>query len=79
MRKALRTSILLLALSGSAYAGIIPVDTPAPPPAPATYGGDIPNDVAGNIPGDSPQNEQTAVDIITETALALLQNVLNVF
>lgn len=71
MRKALRTSILLLALSGSAYAGNMPNGSPAPPPAPAMYGGDMPN--------GSPQDEQTAVDAITEAALALLQNVLTVF
>jgi hypothetical protein len=78
MRKALRTSILILALSGSAYAGEMPCGAPTPPTAPA-YGGDMPNDVAGNIPNGSPQDEQTAVDIITETALILLQNVLTVF
>ena len=78
MRKALRTSILLFALCGSAYAGNIPNDAPVPPPAPA-YRGDMPNGVAGNIPGDSPQGEQKAVDVITEAALAILQNVLTVF
>lgn len=77
MRKALRTSILILALCGSTYAGNMPTDTPAPPTAPAY--GDIPNGVAGNIPNSSPQDEQTAVDVITEAALSLIQSVLNVF
>jgi hypothetical protein len=88
MRKAITTSILILALSGLAYAGDIPNTTPVPPTAPGNipcdvpalaYGGNIPNNVAGNVPNDLPQGGQTAVDIITETALVLLQNVLNVF
>ena len=79
MRKALRISILLFALCGSAYAGDIPCGTPEPPPAPATYRGDVPNTLAGDIPNNSPQDEQTAVDVITEATLALLQNVLTVF
>jgi hypothetical protein len=54
MRKVLTISILVLALSGSAYAGDIPNDAPAPPTATAsvtqaTTEGDIPNDVAESL------------------------------
>src|SRR5947209_1118654 len=57
MRKTLRASVLLLALSGSAYAGEIPCDNPTPPQQPTTTSvtqepttdGNIPNDVAGSM------------------------------
>ena len=63
MRKALTISILVLALSGSAYAGNIPNDAPAPPPATAsvtqapTTEGNIPNDVAESL-------TQIALDVL---------------
>lgn len=72
MRKLLTTSILLLALSGSAYAGNIPNDTPVPPPAPA-----ISSEVEAT--SNEAQDNQTAIDVITEAALSMLQNLLNAF
>jgi len=71
MRKALRTSILLLALSAPAYAGNIPCDTPAPPSAPANNTAEP----TGGEPLDAQATEITATDI----ALSLLQSVLSVF
>lgn len=70
MRKTLRASILLLALSGLAYAGNIPNDSPTPP-----------QQLAGNIPNDNPTPPQSAGSIpcdspTTEVAANLLQTVL---
>jgi hypothetical protein len=78
MRKVLTTSILLLALCGSAYAGDMPNTSPTQPSGLA-YGGEMPNDVAGNIPNDSPQDGLAPVNIIAESALAVLQSVLAAF
>lgn|GEM_PF-2861258 len=75
MRKLLTTSILLLALCGSAYAGEMPNDSPTPPSGHAD-GGNIPNMV--NAPNDSSQDGQ-ALGVLTESALAVLQSVLAVF
>ncbi len=72
MRKALRTSILILALSGSAYAGNIPGDVPAPPPAPATAS--VMTEPVGE-PADAQATEVTLIEI----ALGLLQSALSVF
>ena len=63
MRKALTISTLILTLSGVAYAGNIPCDSPAPSPATTsvtqapTTEGDIPNDVAESL-------TQAALDVL---------------
>lgn len=73
MRKTLSASILLLALSASAYAGNIPNDSPT---TTQQLAGNIPNDnptttqSAGNIPTDSPTTE-VAVNLL-QTVLAIL-------
>ena len=72
MRKALRTSILILALSGSAYAGDIPCDSPAPPTAPATAS--VTAEPTGGEPVDAQATETTVADI----ALSVLQSALSV-
>lgn len=72
MRKTLRASLLLLVLSCSAHAGVIPNDrTPPPPPPPP------PTEPAeGVIPNDSGDGEgETA----TEITLSLLQSLLALF
>jgi hypothetical protein len=93
MRKALRTSILILALCGSAYAGDIPYGSPTPP----TAAGIMPNGVAGNIPVDAPAPPSPVTGGVTaepvrgpaeaheaevamiRIALSLLQSALTVF
>jgi hypothetical protein len=67
MRKTLSTSILLLALSGSAYAGNIPTDSPTPPQtATATT----------TETGSDPLNAQPSEPTTTDVAVNLLQTVL---
>ena len=74
MRKTLGICLLVLLLTGSANAGLIPNESPAPPPTqPATAaqeptGGDIQNGqpaLNGEIPNEAP-------DSMTQTALDLL-------
>jgi hypothetical protein len=69
MRKTLGVCLLSLLLTGSAVAGEIPNDTPAPPPPPQQNsavqyptGGATPS---GEMPNDAP-------DIVTQTVLDLL-------
>jgi hypothetical protein len=70
MRKTLGVCLLVLLLTGSASAGIMGNDTPAPPPQPAsavqepTSAADEPT-TDGIIPND-------AADSLTQTALDLL-------
>jgi hypothetical protein len=68
--KALRASILVLALSVCAYAGDMP--TCLTGNMPAGVAGNMANDVAGNMEND-------AADPITEIALNLVQSVLSLF
>lgn len=64
MRKTLGVSLLVLLLTGSASAGIMQNDAPAPPPSqPATAVQDLTLD--GIIQNDTP-------DSLTQTALDLL-------
>jgi hypothetical protein len=71
MRKTLRASILLLALSCTTYAGIIPNDSPASPqPAPTPM-------TVETI--SEPANDQAAEPTVAEIALTLLQTVLAIF
>ena len=72
MRKALRTSILVLALSGVAYAGNIPNDSPTPPTAPATAS--VTAEPTSGEPVDAQATETTVADI----ALSVLQSALSV-
>src|ERR1043165_10099777 len=65
MRKTLSASILLLVLSGSAYAGNIPCDNPTPPQtATATTTTET---------GSAPLNAQPSEPTTTEGAVNLLQ------
>ena len=66
LRKLAATLILMLLFNAAALGGII--DTPAPPPAPAST--TIPGDI--HIPG-------APSDSATVAALNLLQNLLSVF
>jgi hypothetical protein len=72
MRKALTTSILLLALCGSAYAGNMPTDTPTPPQLPATAN-------VTTEPTGEPTDVQATEVSMTEIGLSILQSVLSVF
>ena len=75
MRKTLGVCLLVLLLTGSASAGIMPNDAPAPPPPQPTTnavqeptGGEMPNGeptVAGEIPN-------FGTDSLTQAALDLL-------
>jgi hypothetical protein len=71
MRKTLGICLLVLLLTGSANAGVIPNDTPAPPPSPQTSAVQEPTSASdeptsdGVIPND-------AADSLTQTALDLL-------
>ena len=54
MRRTLGLCLLVLLLTGSAVAGEMPNDRPAPPPQPTnavqeTTDGEIPNDTAGSL------------------------------
>ena len=72
MRKTLRASILLLALSCSAYAGNIPNDRPTPPqPATAT---EITTETAETV--SAPADIEATEPIAAEIAFTLLQTVL---
>jgi hypothetical protein len=70
MRKTLGVCLLVLLLTSSASAGIMPNDTPAPPPQPASAVQE-PKDAVqdptanGIMPNDAP-------DSLTQTALDLL-------
>jgi hypothetical protein len=67
MRKALRASVLLLALTGSVYAGEIPT-----PPAPQP-----PNTVTGQTTDGEMQTPREAEsELVTETLRALLESLL---
>jgi hypothetical protein len=81
MRKALRISVLIMALAFSVNAGVMQngaVDTPPPPPAAA---GDMQNGVASagviqnGVISTSPSDESTATDAF----LTLLQSFLALF
>jgi hypothetical protein len=63
MRKTLGVSLLVLLLSGSVSAGIMPNDIPAPPPPTQTSATQEPT--GGEIPNE-------ATDSLTQTALDLL-------
>jgi hypothetical protein len=70
MRKSLRVSILVLALSGAAYAGDIPNDSPAPPTAPATAS------TTTEPTGGEPVDAQAAQITAAEIAVGVLQSVM---
>jgi hypothetical protein len=72
MRKTLTTSILLLALCGSAYAGDIPNMPPTPPQSPATAN-------VTTEPTGEPSDVQATEVSMTEIGLSILQSVLSVF
>jgi hypothetical protein len=81
MRKALRISVLIMALAFSVNAGEIQngvVSTPPPPPAMA---GEIQNGVAsaGDIQNGVISTSLPAESTATEVLLALLQNLLALF
>lgn len=74
--KALRASLLVLALSVCAYADGNMDNGKAGAPPPPSAAGDIPNGVAGNMDnGASATTEPT----VTEAILSLLQSVLSAF
>jgi hypothetical protein len=75
MRKFIRASVLVLALTFPAFAGDIPYGvTSAPPPAPIAECGDIPNGATGYIPngvtGEIPFGE-TSEPTFLEVLLSL--------
>lgn len=76
MRKVIRASLLVLALSGPAYAGYIPNNgpvSPAPQPTPITS-----SPTQGTTDGHIP-NDQPAESTVADAVLSLLQSVLSLF
>lgn len=76
MRKVIRASLLVLALSYSAYAGHIPnngteVPAPHPTPTPITTTQDT---AEGHIPNNEP-----AESTVTQAVLSLVQSLLSLF
>ncbi len=72
MRKIIRASLLVLALSCPAYAGHIPNNTPDTPQATPTASSTTQETADGHIP-----NNQPAESIVTDALLSLLQSVLS--
>jgi len=81
MRKIIRTSLLILVLSCSAYAGDIPNNvtgnTPPPPPTSQTEP-PASTTTQETADGDIPNNQPTE-STATEVMLSLLQSVLSLF
>jgi len=79
MRKIIRASLLVLALSCPAYAGHIPNNSPGTPePQPTPTAQNTTQESAdGNMP--TPLTEENSATTITEAMLYLLQNVLSLF
>ncbi len=78
MRKVIGASLLVLALSCSAYAGYIPNDrsTPEPQPTPTTQS-TTQETADGYIPND--ETAESTAKTVTEVVLGLLQSVLPLF
>ncbi len=70
MRKTLGVFLLVLLLTGSAFAGEIPNGSPAPPPSQATNAVQEPTDAAQDTTGGEIPNGVT--DTLTQTVLDLL-------
>lgn len=68
--KALRALMLVLALTGYAYAGEMPNLPPATPPD---------SSAVGNMPNLPPEGVVSASSTVTEAILSLLQSVLSAF
>jgi hypothetical protein len=66
MRKTLGVSLLVLLLTGSANAGIMPNDASTPPPPPSQPA------TADPEPTDAEQAGEMPSDVLTQTALDLL-------
>jgi hypothetical protein len=71
MRKTLGVSLLVLLLTGSASAGIMPNLPPAPPPSQQTNAVQEPTDAAQDPTTDG-ENPNGATDTLTQTVLDLL-------
>ena len=74
--------VFTLALATPAFAGVMEIGSPTPPPPSqpaqtATTNGDIQTTVAGQE--ETGSSEATAADSATEIALNLLQSVLSLF
>ena len=70
MRKTLGVSLLVLLLTSSANAGIMPNETPAPPPPQPLSTVEEPIDTAQNPAADGMSSD--AADTLTQTVLDLL-------
>lgn len=79
-RKALTTSVLVLALTASASAGVMQTGKTDPPPPPPTTNGVM---QTGATEEEAQTGEATstpeAADTVAEIALSLLQNILTLF
>ena len=73
MRKLIRTSLLVLALSGLTYAGEMPFPAPNPQAAPT------PSSITQETADADIPNNQPAENTVTKAVLSLLQSVLSLF
>ncbi len=69
MRKTLGVCLLVLLLTGSAHAGLIPNETPAPPPPQSAGDVQEPTEAVQDSTADTGND---APDSVTQTALDLL-------
>ncbi len=65
MRKTLGVSLLVLLLTSSVNAGLIPNETPAPPPPPQTAMVEEPTIQETNDVADEDSLTETALDLLT--------------
>jgi hypothetical protein len=83
MRKIITAATLTLALSCFAYAGEMQTGSAPPTTKGDTQNGNMPNEVAGEIPNDSTDASSQTSTFYTleglETSFTLIQNVLGLF
>jgi hypothetical protein len=73
MRKAIRASVLIMALAVPAFAGEIPYGVTSTPPAETpAQPGNIQNGVTGEIPYGVTSSEPTAAEVLINLLFALV-------
>ena len=73
MRKALRATVLIMALAMPTFAGEIPYGVTSTPPSDTpSQSGDIQNGVTGEIPYGVTSSEPTTAEVLIDLLLALV-------
>lgn len=73
MRKAIRVSLLVLALASATYAGDIPFGSPTPPPPPPPQSAQTEQESEGGwMPNGEPESATEIVLTLINSALSLL-------